>query len=165
MRIIDPLLVELEQEGATTRRVLERVPNDKLDWKPHGTSRSLGALAAHIGTALKAVSDAVQEKTHEARPTERPVPPDTLQILAQYDENLASAKAKLAKMSDADLMSPWSLTVGGAPKFTAPKIGIVRSIIMNHMIHHRGQLTVYLRQLGVPVPSVYGPSGDENPFM
>jgi uncharacterized damage-inducible protein DinB len=164
MSLNEPLLMELDREGATTRRVLERIPGDKLSWRPHKTARSLGELGFHIATAQKTVTDALKKASHEAAPHGGTVPETTAGLVAVFDASLSSAKASLSAMSDADLTSPWSLTVGGQPKFTSPKIGVVRTIVLNHIYHHRGQLTVYLRELGVPVPSIYGPSGDENPF-
>lgn len=165
MSLNEPLLMELDQEGATTRRVLERMPSDKLSWRPHETARSLGELGVHIATAQKIVTDALNTNSHEAEPPGVPVPRKAEAIVALFDASLASAKASLAAMTDADLTSPWSLTIGGKPVFTAPKMGVVRAIVFNHIYHHRGQLGVYLRMLGVPVPSIYGPSGDENPFI
>jgi uncharacterized damage-inducible protein DinB len=97
-------------------------------------------------------------------PHEHEVPATTEEIVAMFDESLAAARETLSTMSDADLMSEWSLLIGGSPKLTAPKIGVVRSIVMNHTYHHRGQLSVYLRDVGAKVPAIYGPSADENPF-
>ena len=165
MPLNEPLLTELDQEATTTRRVLERMPSEKLSWRPHATARSLGELGVHIATAQKFVTDALKKASHEAAPPGVPVPAKTEAIVELFDASLASAKASLAAMTDADLTSSWSLTVGGKPAFTAPKIGVVRTIVLNHIYHHRGQLSVYLRTLGVPVPSIYGPSGDENPFV
>ncbi|MEO6326630.1 MAG: DinB family protein [Thermoanaerobaculia bacterium] len=164
MTLIQPLLMELDQEAATTRRVLERMPSDKLGWKPHARARSLGELGVHIATAQKNVSAALQSPTFEMVPHEDSVPAKTEEIVALFDESTKEAREMLSKMTDADLMSEWSLLVGGTPRFTAPKIGVIRGIVLNHVYHHRGQLSVYLRELGVQVPSIYGPSADENPF-
>ncbi len=164
MRMIDPVLAEFDQEAATTRRVLERIPSDQLGWKPHTKARSLGELAVHIATSQKNVTHALQQESWEMSPHPTAVPASTEGIVAMFDENTASAKAMLDSMSDADLMSSWSLTAGGVPKFTAPKGGVLRMIVLNHIYHHRGQLSVYLRQLGIALPSIYGPTADENPF-
>ncbi len=164
MRMIDPMLMELEQEAATTRRVLERIPSDQLGWKPHPKARSLGELAVHVATSQKGVTQALQQSTYEMAMRESAVPATTEEIVAMFDESAASTRAMLDGMSDADLMSSWSLTREGVAKFTAPKAGVVRMIVLNHSYHHRGQLSVYLRQLGVALPSIYGPSADENPF-
>jgi uncharacterized damage-inducible protein DinB len=162
--MIDPMLMEFEQEAATTRRVLERIPSDQLGWKPHPKARSLGELAVHVATSQKNVTEALQKDTFEMARHEQAVPGTAEGIVAMFDDCTSSAKAMLGGMSDADLMSTWSLTAGGVPKFTAPKAGVVRMIVLNHIYHHRGQLSVYLRQLGVSLPSIYGPSADENPF-
>jgi uncharacterized damage-inducible protein DinB len=164
MRMIDPMLMEFDQEAATTRRVLERIPSDQLGWKPHAKARSLGELAVHVATSQKNVTEALQKDTFEMAPHPPTVPGSAEDIVAMFDDCTSSAKAMLGGMSDADLTSSWSLTVGGVPKFTAPKAGVVRMIVLNHIYHHRGQLSVYLRQLGVALPSIYGPSADENPF-
>jgi uncharacterized damage-inducible protein DinB len=165
MTMIDPFLMELEQEGQTTRRVLERVPTDKLDWRPHPTARSLGELAMHVATSQRVVSEALQKPSYEGQQNNPVVPANAEDIVAQFDDCTSSAKKLLSAMSDQDLMSEWSLTAGGVSRFRAPKIGVIRGIVLNHTYHHRGQLSVYLRQLGLKVPSIYGPSGDENPFM
>ncbi|MEO8217602.1 MAG: DinB family protein [Acidobacteriota bacterium] len=165
MKLVEPLVMELEQEGEVTRRVLERVPEEKLSWRPHANSRNLGQLAVHIAGAQKTVTAALQKPTYEMSPEEPAIPSTTAEIVALFDTNLAETKALLSDMSDEDLMSEWSLTAGGNPVFTAPKVAVVRGVVLNHIVHHRGQLTVYLRQLDVKVPSIYGPSFDENPFM
>src|SRR6267378_2866003 len=136
MRIVDSILMELDQEAQTTKRVLDRIPEDKLAWKPHPKSFSLGQLALHIASVPGSVAAAAVPDSMEA----------------------------LKKMDDTRLMSMWSLTKNGKVLMSVPRIGFIRSVLMNHNYHHRGQLSVYLRLLGVPVPSIYGPSADENPF-
>ncbi len=165
MAMIDSLLLELEQEACSTRRMLERVPDDKLGWKPHEKSRTLGELASHIASTQKHVATFLQKPSHEAGRNPEPPPADTASLLAEFDSNLAETKALLGSMTDENLMSEWSLTANGQPVFTMPKAGVVRKIILNHVYHHRGQLSVYLRELGVALPVVYGPTADENPFM
>lgn len=164
MKAIDPILMEFEQEAHTTRRLLERVPNDKLDWRPHPKARSLGELANHIAVAQQKVSSAVQASTYQLEPGDGPVPSRSEDIVSAFDRNVEEAKRLLAPMTDADLMSEWSGQVAGRTVFSAPKIGVIRGILLNHTYHHRGQLSAYLRQLGVSLPSVYGPTADENPF-
>lgn len=164
MKMIDPILMELEQEAATTRRLLERVPETHLGWKPHAKSRSLGELAGHIAVAQARVANAIQTPTYDLSNREAPAPDSVEAILANFDASTAEAKQLLGNMSDEDLMSIWEGKAGGKTVFSAPKIGVIRAIVMNHIYHHRGQLTVYLRQLDVALPSVYGPTADENPF-
>ncbi len=164
MPMIDTVLMELDNEGATTRKLLQRIPDDKLSWRPHAKARSLGELAVHIAQTQKYVSAMLQNPTYELSPAQENVPATSGEIVAMFDEGLQSAKATLGGMSDADLMSNWSLQREGETKFTAPKIGVVRMIVLNHVYHHRGQLSTYLRTLDVPLPSIYGPSADENPF-
>ncbi|MBI4266194.1 MAG: DinB family protein [Acidobacteria bacterium] len=168
MRIVDSILMELDQEAATTKRVLERVPGDRLTWKPHGKSMSLGQLALHVATTPGDVAGMLLSDEFEMTPeefTSLPPQPETLaDIVRAHDEGRAKAKQILSGLDDAAATAMWTLKVGGAVAFSAPKIGIVRSIVLNHWYHHRGQLSVYLRLLDVPVPSIYGPSADESPF-
>ena len=158
------ILQELEQEAATTRRVLERVPSDKLAWKPHEKSMSLGTLALHVAMAPGYISDwAVQDQT-QFTPGAPPDPNSTAEILSAHDTGLTKAKSNLNAIGDAGLGRMWSMqTPDGKTVMTMPKSALVRSIVMNHVYHHRGQLSVYLRLLNVPVPSIYGPSADEAP--
>jgi DNA-binding transcriptional ArsR family regulator/uncharacterized damage-inducible protein DinB len=165
MKMIDPILMELDQEASTTRKLLERVPANQLGWRPHAKSRTLGALANHIAVAQARVANAIQTATYDLSNREAPAPDSLEGILENFDASTAEARRLLASMSDEDLMSMWEGQAGGRTVFKSPKIGVIRAIVMNHIIHHRGQLTVYLRQLDVPLPSVYGPTADENPFM
>ena len=164
MRLVDPLLMELDQEAQTTKRVLERIPDDKLAWKPHPKSFSLGQLALHIASGPSEIAAGAAQDTFEAPNFSQPEPKSRQEILETFSESLASAKDTLNKLDDARLMSTWSLTRNGKVIMSVPRIGFLRSILMNHTYHHRGQLSVYLRILNVPVPSIYGPSADENPF-
>jgi len=166
MKAIDPMLMEFEQESATTRRLLERVPTEKLDWRPHPKARTLGELANHIAMSQKRVTSAVQTATYDlGSGGDGTVPANAADIVTSFDANVAEAKGLLAGMSDADLTSVWEGQVGGQTVFSAPKAGVIRAILLNHTYHHRGQLSTYLRQLDVTLPSVYGPTADENPFM
>jgi uncharacterized damage-inducible protein DinB len=164
MRMIEPILSELDREAATTRRVLERVPNEKLGWKPHEKSMSLGQLAWHVATTPSGIAELAQKSGHELNGFSQPMPASTAAVLEAFDEGMASAREKIAAMDDAELSSTWKATSRGKEVLSVPKIGLLRTIMLNHWYHHRGQLSVYLRLLDVPLPSIYGPSADENPF-
>jgi uncharacterized damage-inducible protein DinB len=166
MAIRDSLLPEFDMEMATTRKTLERVPEDKTDWKPHNTSMAMGRLAGHIAEMAGFAAVALKTESFDfAPPGGAPMQPTNMtsrkQILDVFDTNVAEARALLARTSDEDLMKVWTLMNGGKTFFAMPKIQVLRGMIFNHLIHHRGQLTVYLRMNQVPVPSLYGPSGDE----
>ena len=168
MRMIDPLLMEFDRECSTTRKVLSRVPADKLSWRPHAKSYSLGQLAQHIaslphwiaGSLLPGEFDMAKGggdfSPKEAASVEA--------VLKTFDESAAAAKAAMAQLDDARAMGLWTFRNGAAVIMEMPRIALVRTILLNHGIHHRGQLSVYLRLLDVPVPAIYGPSADENPF-
>jgi uncharacterized damage-inducible protein DinB len=164
MKLADSILMELEQEAQTTKRVLDRIPNDKLAWKPHPKSYSLGQLALHIASVPGNVAAAAAQDTCEAPNFAQPQPKSREEIFDTFSKSLSGAKETLEKMDDARLLAMWSLTKNGKVLMSVPRIGFIRSILMNHNYHHRGQLSVYLRMLDVPVPSIYGPSADENPF-
>lgn len=164
MSLAEALLMEFDQEAQTTKRVLERVPDGKLAWKPHPKSFSLGQLALHIAAGPGQIVAAVAQDTAEAPDFSQPEAKSRQEVLETYSKSIASARASLKSMDDARLVSMWSLTRNGKPMMEMPRIAFLRSILMNHIYHHRGQLSVYLRMLDVPVPSIYGPSADENPF-
>ena len=164
MAAIDPILMEIEQESKVTQRVLDRVPADKLTWKPHPKSSSLGQLAMHIAVGQGRLAEIISKDTHEIGNITQPQPGSQKEILEAFKQSTADALKTLKKLNDSQLMTMWTLTKGGKVVFSAPRIGVIRSILMNHFYHHRGQLSVYLRLLEVPVPSIYGPSADENPF-
>jgi uncharacterized damage-inducible protein DinB len=164
MPIVDAILMEMEQEAKTTRRVLERVPDDKLGWKPHAKSFTLGQLAMHIAGGQKQIAKMANEDVWEVGNFTVPEAESRKELLETLDEGTSSAKHSLQKMDDTKLMSTWTLTKNGKTIMAVPRIGLIRSVMMNHFYHHRGQLSVYLRMLDVPVPSIYGPSADENPF-
>jgi uncharacterized damage-inducible protein DinB len=164
MAIIDSLLQELEQEAATTRRVLERVPDDQLGWRPHKKARTLGELALHVAGTPGAVATLAAQSEIQAPTFTDPSPTSASELIPALDESIATAKRVLGKMDDATLNAKWRMMRDGREIMSIPRIALLRSIMLNHWYHHRGQLTMYLRQLGVPVPSIYGPSADENPF-
>jgi uncharacterized damage-inducible protein DinB len=163
MAMRDALLAEFDHEMAVTRRALERVPTADNDWKPHVKSYSLGALAAHIaniptwlGTILTTADLDVSAGTGP-----RVVHATSAALLAAFDRNVAEGRARLAATSEAELVQPWTLRNGDHVVFTMPKMGVLRGFVFSHSIHHRGQLSVYLRLRDVPVPAMYGPSADE----
>lgn len=164
MRLVDSLLVELDQEAQTTKRVLESIPDSKLTWKPHPKSFSLGQLGLHIASAPGNVATAAALDTFEAPNFSQPETKSRQEILDTFSKSIASTKETLGKMDDSRLMATWTLTRNGKVVMSIPRIAFIRSILMNHLYHHRGQLSVYLRLLDIPVPSIYGPSADENPF-
>jgi uncharacterized damage-inducible protein DinB len=165
MSIADSLLPELDQEAATTKRVLERVPTDKLDYRPHPKAMTLGQLAHHVATTPGGVASFLTLDTFEAPDFgNQPTISDTAELLPLLETSLAQAKEALGQWDDARMMATFTLTKGDKTVLAAPRIGLVRAIMFNHWYHHRGQLSVYLRALDVPLPSIYGPSADENPF-
>ena len=165
MALIDGLLQELEQEAQTTRRVLERVPNDKLNWRPHPKSRTLGELALHIAIVPGGVAEFVTSgNTVQVPDFADPSPETAAELVPALNESIDKAKKLLNGISDAELMETWRMFDGDKEVFAIPRVGMLRSIMLNHWYHHRGQLSVYLRELDVQLPSIYGPSADENPF-
>ena len=165
MRLADTITSELEREAVTTRNLLALVPTDKLTWAPCGTSMTLGVLANHIATLPGGIAAVgamdgldLNNLKHAAQPE------STSAVLASFDTGVAQAKETIGGMNDETLMVNWSLTKEGKTIFAVPRIGLFRTILLNHLYHHRGQLSVYLRMLGVRIPSIYGPSADENPF-
>ncbi len=157
------ILQEFEQESKTTRRVLERVPADKLAWKPHPKSMSLGQLALHVAMAPALISGwAVQDSVEFAGGQGSPEAKSSAEVLAAHDAGVAKTKAAISSIGDAGLGKMWEMkSPDGKTVMTMPKAALVRSIVLNHTYHHRGQLSVYLRLLNVSVPSIYGPSADE----
>jgi uncharacterized damage-inducible protein DinB len=166
MAIKDALLPEFDQEMGNTRKTLERVPEDKFTWKPHPKSFSMVALATHIADMPGWIVNAVtQESLDIAPPGAPPFQPDLAtsraKLLEKFDKNVTAGRAAIAGASDEALAKSWSLLAGGRTIFTMPRIAVIRSMVMNHVIHHRAQLGVYLRLNDIPVPSIYGPSADE----
>jgi uncharacterized damage-inducible protein DinB len=165
MAMIDAMLQELEQEAHTTRRVLERVPNEQLTWKPHDKARTLGELALHVAMVPGAVAELASQSQIQAPTFIDPSPNHASELVPALDESIAKAKRNLAGMTDAMLASTWRIVRGDREIMAIPRMALLRSIMLNHWYHHRGQLTMYLRELNVPIPSIYGPSADENPFQ
>lgn len=165
MSMTDPLIQELEQETTATRRMLERVPGDKLDWKPHEKSRSLGQLALHVAGTPGAVAGMLAEDEIPVPDFgSDPSPESTDELIGALEESVARAKEVLSGMSDEEARSPFRVVKDGEAVMEIPKIGVARAIMLNHWYHHRGQLSVYLRLLDVPVPATYGDSADEHPW-
>jgi len=163
MAIRDALLPEFDHEMGTTRRLLERVPDDTLTWKPHARSMTLGRLATHLAELPGWAQTVIRDSFFDIKPGE--YSPTSLgaraEILALFDQNVSAARALLASMGDGEMMATWTLRSDGRDVFTLPKAAALRSFLMNHLIHHRGQLSVFLRLQDVPVPPIYGPTADE----
>ena len=165
MAIVEGLLQELEQEAQTTRRVLERVPNDQLAWRPHVKARTLGELAMHIAIVPGAVAELVATAdTVQVPQFTEPQLQSASDLIPLLEESIAKAKKLLSGKDDASLLATWRMMQGERELIALPRVAMLRSIMLNHWYHHRGQLSVYLRELDVPIPSIYGPSADENPF-
>jgi uncharacterized damage-inducible protein DinB len=163
--IRDSLLPEFDHEMATTRRVLERVPDAQFAWKPHEKSMALGALATHVATIVwwgQVTLETNGIDLGTMGDDVRPKPPSSsAELINQFDANVKKTRERLAQIGDPEMMQPWTLKNNGHTIFTLPKISALRSFVMNHLIHHRGQLSVYLRLNNVPLPSIYGPTADE----
>ena len=164
MSMIEALIQELEQEAQTTRRVLERVPGDRLAWKPHAKSMSLGQLALHVATTPGGVSEIVRQSPYPVPDFTQPSAATAAELLPALEQSVATAEENLRAIGDAGLGNVWRVVDGDKELMAMPVGAVLRFIMLNHWYHHRGQLSVYLRELGVPVPSIYGPSADENPF-
>jgi uncharacterized damage-inducible protein DinB len=166
MAIRDSLLQELEQEARATRRLLERVPDAQLGWKPHDKSMSLGQLALHVATTPGGVAELASHDSKETRSADfiQPAAKTAAELVPVFEDSLAQAKAIVGSMDDATMGETWTLKHDGQVVMAIPRVAMLRMIMLNHWYHHRGQLSVYLRQLNVPIPSIYGPSADENPF-
>ena len=164
MALIDTLLQELEQEAQTTRRVLERVPDAHLGWKPHAKSMTLGQLAMHIALVPGGVAEAAAQPSMQRPLFPQPSPSSASELVPLLEDSVKRARKALEGLDDTSLAATWRILDGEQEILAMPRVAFLRSIMLNHWYHHRGQLSVYLRQLNVPVPSIYGPSADENPF-
>ncbi|GMV90317.1 MAG: hypothetical protein AMXMBFR82_00950 [Candidatus Hydrogenedentota bacterium] len=165
MTIAENLLAELDQESQATRRILERIPEDKLGWSPAEKSMTIGQLGMHIAqgpgqVAEMATKDSLDFQTFDGRV---PAPSSTKEILDTYSSSLATARQLMSQMDDARMLGTWRAMMGEKELMAMPRAGLIRMIMLNHQYHHRGQLSVYLRLLGESVPSVYGPTADEAP--
>jgi uncharacterized damage-inducible protein DinB len=165
MAIAESILPEFDHETATTRTLLERVPEAMAGWKPHARSMSLGELAMHIANIPVWTSITLERKEFdtnppEGRPMTRPAFESSSQLLRVYDENVQASRALLARTSDGEFMVQWTLKNGGKSQYSMPRVAVFRSFVLNHAVHHRGQLSVYLRLLDVPLPNIYGPTAD-----
>jgi uncharacterized damage-inducible protein DinB len=170
MGLSQSLLPEFDYEMTTTRKMLERVPDEKLGWKPHERSMAMGGLATHVANIPTWAVNAIAQDSLDLAPGGVPVPPmepakSQAELLKTFDDNITRAREAIAGASDEALFSRWSLLYGGKNIMTLPRIAVLRSFVMSHLIHHRGQLSVYLRLNDIPVPSIYGPSADEGGFM
>jgi uncharacterized damage-inducible protein DinB len=166
MAIRDALLPEFDHEMAVTRKTLERVPEGNADWKPHDKSMSMGRLAGHLAELNSLVPVALERESMDFRPPGAPprqpnVMSSRAKLLEDFDKNVAAARAAIAQASDDQMMKIFTLQSGGKTIFALPRTAVLRSFILNHIVHHRGQLSVYLRLNNVSVPSIYGPSADE----
>jgi uncharacterized damage-inducible protein DinB len=166
MRIADMLVQELDLETPFTRRALERVPEDKFKWKPAEKSMELGWLATFSALLYSWGVDTIEKDTYdfvkELGANPKPVPVATrAELLALFDKQVAAARAAILRSSDEHLAKPWTLAAGGKVIFSQPRWLVIRTFVFNHAVHHRGQLTVYLRLLGIPVPAIYNDSADE----
>jgi uncharacterized damage-inducible protein DinB len=166
MSIAASLLPEFDHEMANTRRVLERVVADRMDWRPHEKSWTMGGLATHLAMLPGWTGITVNEDEFDMAPKDGAPPAaaeakSAEELLSRFDENVKGARATIESASDETLLGPWSLLSGGEKVFTQPRVAVLRSFVMNHVIHHRAQLGLYLRLSDQPVPAIYGPSADE----
>jgi len=169
MGMSEALLPEFDHEMKNTRKVLERVPEGKPDYRPHLKSMTMGRLAAHVAEIPHWAGVALTTESLDVNPPgEAPATPSVMtsreELLRRFDKIVAEARAAIAGASDAELAKPWTLLAGGRTVLTMPKAAVLRSFVLSHLIHHRAQLGVYLRLNDVAVPSIYGPSADESAF-
>jgi uncharacterized damage-inducible protein DinB len=166
MAYAETALPEFNQEMANTRKVLERVPDDKLDWQPHPKSHTIGWNANHLANLPEWLVHALTTPSLDvapvgAEPYKMPHLASRAEILQAFDRNIAAAREAIMAATDQDMNTPWTLSRAGNAIFTMPRSAVVRTVVLNHMIHHRAILCVYLRLNDIPVPGMYGPSGDE----
>jgi uncharacterized damage-inducible protein DinB len=162
MSIAAAILAEFERESALTRKTLDRVPEDRFEWKPHDRSMTLGRLASHLAETPSWCSMMMTSDQLELTPDMKPFAAGSRsELLGKFDQNVAEMKQALEGQTDEKLATAWRLISDGKTVLEMPRAALLRSFILNHSVHHRGQLTVYLRLLGVPVPAIYGPSADE----
>ena len=164
MRFVDILLVEFDREAGLTQQMLERLPGDRFDWQPHRRSRSLGQLALHLAELPRwgaSVAAGAEFDLDQIPAVPTTTPSSVASLLALFTANASEARRAVSSRTDAELLAPWTLRRGGEEVFTVPRLMAIRTVLLQHATHHRGQLTVYLRLLDVPLPPLYGPSADE----
>ncbi len=166
MNHLQPMLEEFVKEAETTKKVLDRVPADKLAWKPHEKSMTLGQLALHIAKVPGAIANITKSDRFDASQNNftPPIPENLAEVHAALEQSVRDVRHTLTEASDAFAQADWHLMLGDKEAMTLPRAAVWRALMLNHWYHHRGQLSVYLRILDVAVPSIYGPSADENPF-
>jgi uncharacterized damage-inducible protein DinB len=169
MSISQALLPEFDHEMANTRKVLERIPDDKLEWKAHPKSNTIGWVSKHLADLPSWTSQTMKSESLDiappgGEPFKLPEAKTIQAILDLFDKNVVEARKAISAASDPDFMKTWTLLKGGQKLMAMPRIGVVRTMVLNHSIHHRGHLCVYLRLNNIPVPALYGPSGDEGAF-
>jgi uncharacterized damage-inducible protein DinB len=164
MAMFESLIAELRHEARATRRVLERVPDDKLSWQPHDKSMTLSQLSMHVARIPRAIADLVAETEVAIPRFPRPEAGSAAELVAELDAGIEYAAKRLEEFGDEGLRVEWRMVNDGKTLLAMPRVAVVRNLMLNHWYHHRGQLTVYLRLLDVALPSVYGPSADEMPF-
>lgn len=166
MRLVDPILQEFDEEAPITRRVLERVPLEKKDWKPHPRSKSLGQLASWMANAPGWTAGMLHQNGLDVGDWESfPVPASTAALLSTFDQGCNAARAALGTLDDTKAKGDWSFRMGGKTLNTLPRVAFATLFLLSDAIHHRGQMSVFLRLLEVPVPAIYGPSADDNPYF
>lgn len=166
MRLVDPILAEIDQEAPITRRILAAVPEGKLTWKPHEKSMSLARLAQHVAEIQGRLAEATVPDSFDVTTFPKQSDPTThAEIMDIFETGQVRVKEIIGQTGDDRALQNWSFVMQGKPLITMPRIAAYRALLMNHMYHHRGQLSVYLRLLDVPVPHIYGPSADDNPFL
>ena len=164
MRFVDILLVEFDREAGLTQQVLERLPADRFDWQPHPRSRSLAQLALHLAELPRwgaAVAAGAEFDLDQIPAIPATTPSSVAALVALFTTNVGEARRAVSSRTDAELLAPWTLRRGGEEVFTVPRMMAIRTVLLQHATHHRGQLTVYLRLLDVPLPPLYGPTADE----
>ena len=163
MTFSETYLPEFDHEMANTRKLLDGVPDAKFDWKPHAKSMTLGSLAGHISDLVEWAAVVISQEKLEITPGTQPQAAKTkAALMASLDKNIAESRKAIAGATDEHLAKTWEFLYGGHSIFAMPRRDVLRNVVMNHIIHHRGQLSVYLRLLDVPIPGMYGPSADMN---
>lgn len=166
MGISASMLPEFDHEMANTRKTLDRIPDNKFGWKPHDKSSSLGALASHLSNLVAWTNTAIDLDEFDMAPGGVPMKSPEYhsreEVLNAFDKNVSTARAAIEGATDERMFGLWALLAGGNQVLAMPRVAVLRSFVLNHMIHHRAQLGVYLRLNDIPVPSIYGPSADEN---